>query len=145
VNKIGGDKVLPLIELLREGIFISPFMHMDESYLQVLKSEKAPTSTHYMVVRAAGPPGKRIILYDYVPSRTREALKQLLVRPEGPYRGKLLTDGLEHYDDICQELQLDLPRFRGQFSVFSDWGSLLRFPPEILHRQCSLTRRREKL
>jgi transposase len=106
VNKIGGDKVLPLIELLREGIFVPPFMHMDESYLQVLKSDKAPTSRHYMVVRAAGPPGKRIILYDYIPSRTREALKQLLVRPEGPYRGKLLTDGLEHYDDICQELQL---------------------------------------
>jgi transposase len=106
VNKIGGDKVLPLIELLREGIFVPPYMHMDESYLQVLKSEKAPTSIHYMVVRAAGPPGRRIVLYDYIPSRTREALKQLLVRPEGPYRGKLLTDGLEHYDDICQELQL---------------------------------------
>jgi transposase len=106
VNKIGGDKVLPLIELMREAIFVPPFMHMDESYLQVLKSEKAPTSTHYMVVRAAGPPGKRIILYDYIPSRTKEALKQLLVRPEGPYRGKLLTDGLEHYDEICQELQL---------------------------------------
>jgi hypothetical protein len=66
--------VLPLIELLREGIFAPPFMHMDESYLQVLKSEKAPTSTHYMVVRAAGPPGKRIVLYDYIPSGTREAL-----------------------------------------------------------------------
>jgi len=106
VNKIGGDKVLPLIELMREEIFIPSFMHMDESYLQVLRSDKAPTSTHYMVVRAAGPPGKRIILYDYIPSRTREALKQLLVRPEGPYRGKLLTDGLEHYDEICRELQL---------------------------------------
>jgi transposase len=106
VNKIGGDKVIPLIELMREAIFIPELMHMDESYLQVLKSDKVPTSTHYMVVRAAGPPGKRIILYDYIPSRTREALKQLLVRPEGPYRGKLLTDGLEHYDDICQELQL---------------------------------------
>jgi transposase len=106
VNKIGGDKVLALIELMREAIFIPALMHMDESYLQVLKSDKAPTSTHYMVVRAAGPPDKRIILYDYIPSRTREALKQLLVRPEGPYRGKLLTDGLEHYDDICQELQL---------------------------------------
>ena len=106
VNRIGGDKVLPLIELLREEIFVPPFMHMDESYLQVLKSDKAPTSRHYMVVRAAGPPGKRIVLYDYIPSRTRDALKQLLVRPEGPYRGKLLTDGLEHYDDICQELQL---------------------------------------
>lgn len=106
VNRIGGDKVIPLIELLREAIFIPPYMHMDESYLQVLRSEKAPTSTHYMVVRAAGPPGKRIILYDYIPSRTREALKQLLVRPEGAYTGKLITDGLEHYDDICQELKL---------------------------------------
>ena len=106
VNRIGGDKVLPLIQLLREGIFVPPFMHMDESYLQVLKSDKPPTSTHYMVVRAAGPPGKRIILYDYIPSRTREALKRLLVRPEGPYAGKLITDGLEHYDDICQELKL---------------------------------------
>lgn len=98
--------MLPLIELMREAIFILPFMHMDESYLQVLKSDKAPTSTHYMVVRAAGPPGKRIILYDYIPSRTKEALKQLLVRPEGPYCGKLVTDGLEHYDEICRELQL---------------------------------------
>jgi transposase len=106
VNRIGGDKVIPLIELLREGIFIPDFMHMDESYLQVLNSAKAPTSTHYMVVRAAGPPGKRIILYDYIPSRTREALKQLLVRPEGPYTGKLITDGLEHYDGICEELNL---------------------------------------
>ena len=55
----------------------------NRSYLQVLKSEKAPTSIHHMVVRVAGPPGKRIILYGYIPSRTREALKQLLVGPEG--------------------------------------------------------------
>ena len=33
-------------------------------------------------------------------------MKQLLVRPEGPYQGKLLTDGLEHHDAICQQLQL---------------------------------------
>jgi transposase len=59
-----------------------------------------------MVVRAAGPPGKRIILYDYIPSRTNAALKQLLIGPDGPYRGKLLTDGLERYDDICRELEL---------------------------------------
>jgi transposase len=36
VNKIGGDKVIPLIELLREGIFIPELMHMDESYLNGL-------------------------------------------------------------------------------------------------------------
>jgi transposase len=107
VNTIGGDKVVPLIKLLNEGMFSASFWHMDESYLQVLKSDKAPTSDHFMVVRAAGPPGKRIILYDYIPSRTKEALKQLLLDEEGqPYRGKLLTDGLERYDEICAELKL---------------------------------------
>ena len=107
VNTVGGDKVFPVIKLLREEIFIPSFMHMDESPLQVLKSDKAPSSDHYMVVRAAGPPGRRIILYDYIPSRTKEALKQLLIAPDGmPYRGKLLTDGLERYDEICQEFGL---------------------------------------
>jgi hypothetical protein len=34
-------------------------------------------------------------------------LKKLLINAEGqPYGGKLLTDGLERYDQICQELQL---------------------------------------
>jgi transposase len=107
VNKVGGEKVVPLIKLLKGEIFIPSFMHMDETYLQVLNSEKAPTSKHYMVVRAAGPPGRRIILYDYIPSRTQEALKQLLIDPDGqPYRGKLITDGLEHYDEICKDLKL---------------------------------------
>jgi hypothetical protein len=55
-----------------------------------------------MVVRAPGPPGRRIILYNYEPARTTEALKQLLIGVDGPYRGKLLTDGPERYDEICQ-------------------------------------------
>jgi hypothetical protein len=34
-------------------------------------------------------------------------LKQLLMDPDGTaYRGKLLTDGLERYDEICAELNL---------------------------------------
>ena len=53
-------------------MFIASFWNMDESPLQVLKSDKAPKSDHFMVVRAAGPPGRRIILYDYIPSRTKE-------------------------------------------------------------------------
>ncbi len=40
-------------------------------------------SDHYIVVRAAGPPGRRIIFYDYIASRTKEALKQLFVGPDG--------------------------------------------------------------
>jgi transposase len=107
VNTLGSEKVVPLVKLLNAGMFSASFWHMDESPLQVLKSEKAPSSDHFMVVRAAGPPGQRIILYDYIPSRTKEGLKQLLIDPEGTaYRGKLLTDGLERYDEICAELKL---------------------------------------
>jgi transposase len=59
-----------------------------------------------MVVRAAGPPGRRIILFNYKPSRTVEALKNLLTGPQGPYTGKLLTDGLELYDTVAEALKL---------------------------------------
>ena len=59
---MGRQKVLYLIKLLNAGLFLESLWHMDESPLQVLNSDKAPRSDHFMVVRAAGPPGKRIIL-----------------------------------------------------------------------------------
>ncbi|HEX5418630.1 MAG TPA: IS66 family transposase [Gammaproteobacteria bacterium] len=107
VNTIGGEKVVPLINLLNEELLAAPFLRMDETYLQVLKSDKAVGSDHYIVVRAAGPPARRVILYDYLASRTTEALKSLLIGADGPYRGKLLTDGLERYDDIAAALGLE--------------------------------------
>jgi transposase len=106
VNIVGGDKVVPLINLMHEGLLEALFIHMDETYVQVLKSDKAVNSTHYMVVRAAGPPGKRLVLYNYEPSRTTEALKTLLIGPNGPYAGKLITDGLDLYDGVCAALEL---------------------------------------
>lgn len=113
VNTVGGEKVVPLINLMNEELLAAPFIQMDETYLQVLNSDKAVGSEHYMVVRAAGcagatgPPGRGIILYDYLPSRTTEGLKALLIGPDGPYRGKLLSDGLERYDEIAQALNLE--------------------------------------
>jgi len=105
VNAIG-EKVLPLINLLHEELLTYPLVQMDETYLQVVRSEKAPSSDHYMVVRAAGPPGRRIVLFNYEASRTAQALQNLLVGPEGAYRGKLLTDGLELYDTVTANLKL---------------------------------------
>ena len=96
VNAVG-EAVLPLINLMHEELLAQPFLQLDETYLQVVRSEKAPTSDHYMVVRAAGPSGRRIILFNYEPSRTVAALQNLLIGPQGPYTGKLLTDGLELY------------------------------------------------
>jgi len=107
VNTIGGEKIVPLIALMNEELLGAAYLHMDETYLQVLRSDKAPSCDHFMVVRAAGPPGRRMILYNYIPSRTTAALQALLIGPDGAYRGKLLTDGLERYDEICRELKLE--------------------------------------
>ena len=106
VNILGSESVVPLINLMNDELLDHPLIQMDETYLQVLRSEKSPSSDHYMVVRCAGPPGRRIILFNYVPSRTTAALKELLIGTDGPFRGKLLTDGLELYDTIAAELKL---------------------------------------
>jgi transposase len=106
VNTVGGEKVVPLINLMGEELLAALFMHIDETPLQILRSNKAVGSDHYIVVRAGGPPGRRIILYDYIASRTTAALKQLFMGPDGPYQGKFISDGLERYDDIATELKL---------------------------------------
>ena len=106
VNTVGGEKVVPLINLMGEELLSAAFMHIDETPLQVLRSDKAVGSDHYIVVRAGGPPGRRVILYDYIASRTTAALKALFVGPEGAYQGKFISDGLERYDDIATELKL---------------------------------------
>jgi transposase len=106
VNTVG-LKVAPVVNMMGNSLFEAPLMQIDETTLQVLNSDdKAPTTPHFMVVRAGGTPDKRVIIYSYIPSRTRAELKALLIGPNGPYQGKLLSDGLERYDEICAELNL---------------------------------------
>lgn len=100
--RLGGTHVVPLINLLNEEMLKHPLIHSDESRLQVLKSDKAPTADHWMWVRASGPPGQRIVLFDYDPSRAGAVPKRLL---QG-YQGFLLTDGYEPYATVAEELKL---------------------------------------
>ena len=100
--KLGATHVVPIINLLNEQLLDAPLIHCDETRLQVLKSDKAPTSDHWMWVRAAGPPGRRIILFDYDASRGGAVPLRLL---QG-YRGILLTDGYEPYDKVAAALKL---------------------------------------
>ncbi|MEO8125303.1 MAG: IS66 family transposase [Burkholderiales bacterium] len=100
--QLGATHVVPVINLMNEILLDAPLIHCDETRLQVLKSDKAPTADHWMWVRAAGPPGRRIILFDYDASRGGEVPKRLL---EG-YRGILLTDGYRPYDLAAQALKL---------------------------------------
>lgn len=99
---LGTEYVVPLVNLLNEYMLEGPLIHCDETRLQVLKSDKAPTADHWMWVRAAGPPGRRIVLFDYDPSRSGAVPKRLL---DG-FRGILVTDGYEPYANVAELLDL---------------------------------------
>jgi transposase len=100
--QLGATHLVPIVNLLHELMLEDPLIHCDETRLQVLKSDKAPTADHWMWVRASGPPGRRIILFDYDASRGGAVPRRLL---EG-YRGILLTDGYEPYEAVAQALTL---------------------------------------
>jgi hypothetical protein len=81
-------------ELVRE----SGYIRVDETPVQVLKSDKAPSAEHYMWIRLAGPARQRVILFDYDVSRGAEVAARLL---EGA-GGYLQTDGYRTYDLVAK-------------------------------------------
>jgi hypothetical protein len=100
--RIGGTFLVPLINLLNELLLAESVVHCDETRPQVLKSDKAPTADHWMWVRAAGPPGRRIVLFHYDPSPGGTVPLRLL---DG-HRGILVTDGYGAYDGAAEVLKL---------------------------------------
>ena len=98
-----GELVQPLINRFEEQLLSQPYIHMDESPVQVLnEAGKAAESKSYMWVRSAGPPDQRITLFDYDPSRGGAVPKRLLA----DYRGALMLDGYEGYEPVCREQSL---------------------------------------
>ncbi len=97
---IGAGRLLkPLHNLLRDTLTDGPFLHVDETAVQVLKEDgKTPTSSSYRWVQTGGPPDKPVVLYDYDPSRSGQVPVRLL---EG-YRGYLMTDGYEGYHALAE-------------------------------------------
>jgi len=97
---IGAAALLqPLQNLMRDTLFDGPFMHMDETVVQVLKEkDKSPTSNSYMWVQAGGPTGKPVVIYDYDPSRSGAVPTRLLQ----DYKGYLMTDGYDGYNALAK-------------------------------------------
>jgi transposase len=87
----------PLMNLMDERLRSSGYVRIDETRVQVLNSEKAPTALHWMWVRVAGPQHQRIILFDYDPSRGGEVADTLI---EG-CSGYLQSDGYQVYEGAC--------------------------------------------
>jgi transposase len=96
------ERVQPLINLMDEKLRASGYIRMDETPLQVINSALPASSKHYMWIRVAGPPGERIILFDYDPSRGGETAMRLL---DG-VQGTLHTDGHYAYDEAARVLSL---------------------------------------
>lgn len=93
--------VVPLLNLMDERMRASGYVRIDETPLQVLKSESSSTQ-HWMWVRVAGPPGQRLILFDHDPSRSAQVATRLL---DGAC-GYVQSDGYAAYDAVAASLQL---------------------------------------
>ena len=97
---IGAASVLqPLLNLMRDALLEGPFLHVDETVVQVLKEPgKAPTSNSYMWVQTGGPPGRPVVVFDYDPSRSGQVPVRLL----HDYRGYIMTDGYSGYNELMR-------------------------------------------
>jgi transposase len=81
-------RLSPLFTLLKETAKSRPVLQMDETTVQVIGEEgRSDTQKSYMWVARGGPPGKKVIWYEY-------HAKQFL---DG-YSGYLQTDGFSGYD-----------------------------------------------
>jgi len=100
--RIGDHHIQPLINLLNDESRSSKLIHMDETRIQVLRSNKDPSADHWVWVRASGPPKQRVVLFDYDPSRATTVPRRLL---DG-FNGILVTDGYKPYDSVAREKQL---------------------------------------
>jgi transposase len=102
---IGASQLLqPLHNLMRDTLMDGPFIHMDETVVQVLKvPDKAPTSDSYMWVQVGGLPGKPVVLFDFDPSRSGAVPVRLLAG----YRGYLMTDGYKGYNELVRTEEIE--------------------------------------
>ena len=94
-----GEKITPLITLLREEMLRSNYLHMDETVVQVLKEDgkKAETNSYMWVQARSGP--RPIILFHYAKNRSAEHPKILLE----DFSGALQIDGYDGYSPVVEE------------------------------------------
>lgn len=93
--------VVPLLNLMDERMRASGYIRIDETPVQVLKSDASGTQ-QWMWVRVAGPPGQRLILFDHDPSRSAQVAARLL---DGAC-GYVQSDGYAAYDAVAAASQL---------------------------------------
>ena len=95
--RLARDALQPLHNLLRDTLLEGALIHMDETTVQVLNEPgKTPHSTSYMWVACGGSADRKVVIFDYDPSRGRAVPMRLL---QG-WGGHLMTDGYEGYNAV---------------------------------------------
>ena len=91
------EQLKPLADIMKQVLFSSDFMHMDETGVQVLKEKgRDPTDKSYMWVQRGGPKGQTVVRFIYDPRRNGEVPVRLL---QG-WEGYLMTDGYAAYHKV---------------------------------------------
>jgi transposase len=95
------EKLSPLYVRLKETVKEGPVLQMDETTVQVMGEEdRSDTSKSYMWLSRGGPPDKKVLWYEYHPTRAASYAKEFL---KG-YSGYLQTDGYEGYDSAVKDM-----------------------------------------
>jgi len=94
-----GVLLLCLWELMQQDLQAFDYVQADETPVQVLHEEgRLASQKSYMWLFQCGPPGKRIILYHYAPTRAASVPADMLGES---FRGYLQTDGYSGYHAVC--------------------------------------------
>jgi len=92
-----GELFQPLIELIKQALRMRSYLCVDETPVQVLEAaNKTASSKSYIWVYLTGLPDNRLILYDYQPTRSSQAVNTFLA----DFKGHLQTDGYAGYHEL---------------------------------------------
>jgi transposase len=95
------EKLEPLFSLLKETVKGGPVIQMDETEVQVIGEEdRSDIQKSRMWLARGGVPDKKVIWYEYHPTRAAYNAREFL---QG-YRGYLQTDGYEGYDSAVKDM-----------------------------------------
>lgn len=90
----------PLLNLLKEEVVSGSVINIDETPVQVLNEPgRDPTTKSYMWLFRRGDPQKKILLYQYHPTRAGDIASAFL----RGYKGYVQTDGYSGYDFLDRE------------------------------------------
>lgn len=94
-----GKAVIPLVNLMQEKILEYDVAYADETTIQVLNEpERRAQAKSYMWCFIGGAPDKRVIIYQYHPTRSGDVADQFFLG----YQGGLHCDGYGGYNDLLK-------------------------------------------